>query len=69
MATITIPKKLIKEDDLVVISRKEYERLAGGRKSKKKEVTEKDVLKWSREAKQLKKAGKLHILKSLKELR
>lgn len=27
MNTITIPKKLIKDDDLVVLPRKEYERL------------------------------------------
>jgi hypothetical protein len=29
MNTITIPKKLAKEDDLIVVSRKEYEALLG----------------------------------------
>lgn len=69
MPTLTIPKALIqKNDDLVVISRKEYERflrVAGSEES----VTEEDVLRWSREAKALKKKGKLPLLRSLRDLR
>jgi hypothetical protein len=56
MATITIPEKLIGKGDLVVIPKKELEGLlarAGER------VTEPDVLRWSREAKKLHRAGKL----------
>ena len=40
MATITIPQKLIKNDDLIIIPRKEYERLF--RVSKKKKYTQLD---------------------------
>lgn len=56
MATIAIPKKLTNQGELVVISRKELDALiarAG------EPVTEKDVLRWSREAKKMHKAGKL----------
>jgi uncharacterized ferredoxin-like protein len=59
MQTITIPKRLAKEDDLVVISRKKFEELiarAG------EAVTEKDVLSWSRDARKLRRAGKLRKL-------
>lgn len=64
MTTITIPEKLIKEKDLVVIPRKEYEELL-----EKQKVTEKDVLRWSKEAKTLKRRGRLPVLRSLRELR
>lgn len=40
MATITIPQKLIKNDDLIIIPRKEYEKLF--RISKKKTYTQLD---------------------------
>lgn len=56
MQTITIPKKLTGKDDLVVIPKRELDALiarAG------ESVTEKDVLRWSREAKKLRRAGKL----------
>lgn len=59
MQTITIPKKLTGRDDLVVIPKKELDELlarAG------KPVSEKDVLRWSREAKKLRRAGKLSKL-------
>jgi len=68
MTTITIPKKLTKGEELVIIPRKEYEKfvafVAG-----KKIVREVDVLRWSKEAKKLRKAGKLPILRSFKDLR
>ena len=38
MATITIPKKLIKNDDLIIIPRKEYEELLDFRLKKIQEV-------------------------------
>jgi len=56
---ITIPKELAKEGELIIIPRKKYERLLEGQK-----VTEKDVLRWTKEARLLKKAGKLPKLKS-----
>ena len=65
MTTITIPKKITYGAELVAIPRKEYERFLKIEKGEK--VTESDVLRWSREAKKLKKAGKLPELRSLKE--
>lgn len=59
MTTITIPKKLTDEGDLVVIPKKELDELierAG------EPVSEQDVLRWSREAKKLRRAGKLQKL-------
>ncbi len=38
MVTITIPKKLMKNDDLVVVSRREYEEFLDFRLKKIKEV-------------------------------
>ncbi|MBU2109683.1 hypothetical protein KKB71_01875 [Patescibacteria group bacterium] len=65
MATITIPKNLIKSEDLVIIPRKEYEEFLEIKKEERGRVTEADVLRWSREAKKLKKAGKLPLFKDL----
>lgn len=56
---ITIPKELAREGELVLIPRKKYEEFLKGQK-----VTEKDVLRWTKEAKILKKIGKLPKLKS-----
>ena len=72
MSTLTIPKKITKGEELIVLSRKEYERLSRlnkPRHARKETVTEEDVLRWSREAKTLKKLGKLPVLESLKEFR
>ena len=55
---ITIPKELAKEE-LILIPRKKYEELLEGQK-----VTEKDVLRWTKETRVLKKIGKLPKLKS-----
>jgi len=51
---ITIPQRLSKKGELVVIPKKEYEKLLAQQK-----VTPEDVLRWTREAKMLKKIGKL----------
>jgi len=56
---ITIPKNLVKEGELILIPRKKYEKLLEGQK-----ITEEDILRWTKEAKILKKAGKLPKLKS-----
>lgn len=70
MATVTIPRTITKETDFVIIPRKEYERFLHMEKDGTKDaVTEKDVLRWSREAQKLHKAGKLRVLSSLKDLR
>jgi len=61
---ITIPKELAKEGELIVIPRKKYEQLLEGQK-----ITEEDVLRWTREARRLKKIGKLLKLKSLAALK
>lgn len=72
---ITIPKHMTGREELVVLPRREYERLTEVQKKrkssgKKKEmVTEEDVLRWSREARELYKEGKLRKLRSLKDLR
>lgn len=59
MATITIPKDLTDQGDLVVIPKKELEALlerAG------EPVSERDILRWSREAKKLHRSGRLRKL-------
>jgi hypothetical protein len=60
MATITIPKRLAGKDDLVVIPKKELDALIARAGD---EVSEKDVLRWTRDAKKLHRAGKLPKLK------
>ena len=71
MTTITIPKKLSLNEDLIAISRKEYELLRSVFEVSKenKEITENDILRWAREAKKLKKTGRLTGLRSLKDFR
>ncbi len=67
MATVTIPKKFTKGEALVILPLKEYEKFLELAKNKVS-VSEADILRWSREAKKLKKAGKLATLHSLKDL-
>ena len=71
MTTITIPKKISGKDNLIEIPRKEYELLLDTLKilKERKQSTEKDILYWSKEAKRLKKEGKLSVLRSLKDFR
>jgi hypothetical protein len=66
MTVITLPKKLIKKDDLVIIPKKEYEKLLKAFKILKNQET---ILNLAKEARRLKKKGKLPILRSLKDLR
>ena len=75
MNKVIIPKNLA-QDDLVVIARSEYERLLGLQKSSlpfdggdEEEVSEDDVLRWSKEARQAKQSGALPVLNSLRDLR
>lgn len=57
-----IPKNITGNEDLVVLPRKEFEQLM-----RKDAISEHDVLKWSKEAKKLKKENKLQKLRSLKD--
>ena len=70
MATITIPKNLIKNDDLVIVSRKEYESLKAcmvptfylkGKEAEKLDKLVKEGLKEYQE-------GKCKTIKSLTDL-
>lgn len=54
---ITIPRGLAEKGELVVIPKKEYEKLL-----KKQKVMSGDVLRWTREAKAMKRTGKLPML-------
>ena len=65
MARIIIPKTLAGSDDLVIIPKKEFDDLSARAESV---VGEQEVLRWSREAKQLHRAGKLPKLTSLRGL-
>lgn len=56
MITITIPRKFVGKNDLVVIPRKELEALIARAGNS---VTARDVLRWSRDAKKLRRIGKL----------
>jgi len=70
MATITIPKNLISNDDLVIIPRKQYESFLDVCKKWGKRISEeKDVDEAISVYKKEKKQGKLKILKSLASLR
>jgi len=57
--TVTIPKDLAREGELILIPRKQYEKLLDSQK-----VTAEDVLRWAKEARILKKIGRLPKLKS-----
>ena len=63
--TITIPKSTRYQEEFVAIPKRELadllERASLG-------VSEKDILRWSREARALKRAGKLPVLRSLRSL-
>lgn len=64
MLFITIPKSITGDEELIVLPRPAFERLL-----EEKSVSEDAVLRWSREAKKLKRTGGLTILKSLRNLR
>ena len=61
---ITIPKEITGNEELVVLLRRDLEKIL-----KEKSLTEDDILRWSKEAKKLKKQNKLPILESLKSFR
>ncbi len=63
---ITIPKNITKMGELVVLPRKEFEKLL---KVRIEASEEQKLLQLSREAKNLKKEGRLSVLRSLRDLR
>ena len=68
MNTLTISKELTGGNELVVMPRIEYERFLHLIANKQKKPSDTDIVRWSREAKKLKRVGKLPILHSLKDL-
>ena len=56
---ITIPKAITGKEDLVIIPKKELDKLIARARGA---VTEKDVLRWSRKARAMRRAGKLSKL-------
>ena len=60
--TIIIPIELAKEGELILIPRRKYEELL-----ERQKVTELDILRWAKEAKNLKKIGKLPKLGAWKD--
>ena len=70
MTTITIPKKLIKEKELIVIPRKKYEEFVNLEKFLKNRMAEeKDTDEAIAIYKKEKAQNKLKVLKSLADLR
>lgn len=70
MTTLTIPKQLTKTGELIVISRKEYERLLRAVKKPVKRVRtqlDKDLAKALAEVRQGKTVGPFHSVKELKK--
>ncbi len=69
MATITIPKKLIKEKDLILIPRREYEKFLNLEKMiGKRLIEEADTDLATQIYQKEKKQGKLKAIKSLADL-
>lgn len=62
---IKLSKAMLREGELVVIPKKQYISLLARAEGA---VNEKDVLRWSREARALKRARKLPVLRSLRSL-
>ena len=63
MTILTIPRKIAKHDDLVVIPRKEYEALL--EYQRRVGLSDEDrILRLSQESRQLKRAGRLPLFKN-----
>lgn len=67
MSTITIPGKLIKGDDLVIMPRREYERFLRALKKKKYTQLDVDLDDAIKEVKRKKTAGPFYSVEKLKE--
>lgn len=58
-----IPKKVTGREELIVLPRSVFDELVA------EDAKKEEILKWSHEARELRKKGKLPALKSLKDLR
>jgi len=67
MVTITIPKKLIKNDDLVIIPRKEYEKVLWMAKNQKYTQLDQELAKAIKEVRRGKVIGPFNSVKTLKD--
>lgn len=63
--TIKLSKEMLREGEVVVLPKKLFISLVA---RAEEAVSEKDILRWSREARSLKRAGKLPVLRSLRSL-
>lgn len=69
METVVIPKKLVKEGELILIPRRQYEEMVRGlSRMKKRAAEEADTDEAIRIHKKEKKMGKLQVIKSLADL-
>jgi len=64
--TLKLSKEMLREGELIVLPKKQFISLVA--RAEGAAVSEKDVLRWSREARALKRAGKLPTLRSLRSL-
>lgn len=63
--TLKLSKEMLREGEVVVLPKKQFISLLARAEGA---VGEKDILRWSREARVLKRAGKLPVLRSLRSL-
>ncbi len=63
--TLKLSKEMLREGEVVVIPKKQFISLVARAEAG---VSEKDILRWSREAKALKRLGKLPVLRSSRSL-
>jgi len=63
---LTIPKAITGDEELIVMPKREFKEIW---EQAAKSMREDEILKWSREAKSMKRFGKLPVLRSLKFLR
>jgi hypothetical protein len=60
--TIKLSKEMLREGEVVIVPKREFISLIARAEGA---VSEKDILRWSREARVLKRAGKLPMLRAL----
>lgn len=63
---LTIPRTITGDEELVVLPKRKFEEIL---EKASRELDANDILRWSREAKSLKKANRLPVLRSFKSLR
>lgn len=63
--TLKLSKEMLREGEVVVLPKKQFLSLVARAEGA---VSEKDILRWSREARALERTGKLPVLRSLREI-